>query len=106
MKIRKGDKVLIISGKYRSKTGKVLDVKPKENKIRVEGVNLIKKHSRPKREGEKGQIVEMPAFFNVSNVKIVCSKCGKAARIGFEISKEKDGKKSKVRICKKCGQVI
>ncbi|HNZ83741.1 MAG TPA: 50S ribosomal protein L24 [Candidatus Pacearchaeota archaeon] len=106
MKIKKGDKVLIISGKDRAKTGKVLDAKPNENKIRVEGVNLIKKHSKPKREGEKGQVVETPAFFHVSNVKIICPKCGKGTRITFEITKEKEGKKSKVRICKKCGQVM
>ncbi len=106
MKIKKGDKVLIISGKDRSKTGKVLDVKRFENKIRVEGVYLIKKHSKPKRQGEKGQVVSMPSFFDASNVKIVCPKCGKAARIGFEISKTQEGKRSKARICKKCGQTI
>lgn len=106
MKIKKGDKILIISGKYRGKTGKVLDINTKEAKIRAEGVNLIKKHSKPKREGEKGQVVELPAYFDISNAKLVCPKCGKATRVGYEISKVKGEKRSKSRICKKCGQLI
>jgi large subunit ribosomal protein L24 len=101
MKIKKGDTVLVISGKYRGKTGKVLRAFPEERKILVEGVNLIKKHQRPKRAGEKGQIIEMPSPIDVSNVKLICPKCGKATRIGYKIS---GGKKS--RICKKCGQEI
>ena len=106
MKIKKGDKVLIISGKDRAKTGKVLDVKKTEGKIRVDGIFLIKKHARPKKQGEKGQVVSMPAFFSASNAKVVCPKCGKATRVGYEISKGNEGKRSKTRICKKCGQVI
>lgn len=105
MKIKKGDKVLVIAGKYRGKTGKVLACKPSLEKIKVEGINIVKKHARPRKQGEKGQIVEMPSFFDVSNVKIVCTKCGKGTRIGIEVA-EKNGKKEKSRICKKCGQVI
>jgi len=101
MKIRKGDTVLIISGKDRGKRGKVLEVLPKENRLLVEGVNLRKKHQRPKKSGEKGQIVTMPSFISISNVKLICSKCGKATRVGYKIEKE-----VKVRICKKCGQEI
>jgi large subunit ribosomal protein L24 len=101
MKIKKGDTVLVICGKYRGKTGKVLKVLPKEGKILVEGVNIVKKHQRPKREGEKGQIVELPAPIDISNVKLICPNCKKATRVGYKISK---GKKS--RICKKCGQEI
>jgi len=101
MKIKKGDQVLIISGKYRAKKGKVLRVLPKKDKIVVEGVNIVKKHVRPKKTGEKGQIVEMPSPFHVSNVKLICSKCGKATKVGFKIS----GKK-KCRVCKKCGKEI
>jgi large subunit ribosomal protein L24 len=101
MKVKKGDTVLIISGKDRGKTAKILKSLPKEQKILIEGVNLKKKHVRPKREGEKGQVVQLPAPMNVSNVKIVCPKCGKATRIGYKI--EKDIKK---RICKKCNQDI
>jgi large subunit ribosomal protein L24 len=101
MKIRKGDTVLIISGKDRRRKGKVLKAFPKELKILVEGMNLKKKHVRPKREGEKGQIVQIPAPIPVSNVKLVCPKCTKPTRVGYKITENK-----KSRICKKCGKEI
>ena len=101
MKIRKGDTVLIISGKERGRKGKVIEAFPKKRRIIIEGTNLRKKHVKPKKSGEKGQIVETPASINISNTKLICSKCGKAARIGYKI----EGKK-KYRICKKCGQEI
>jgi len=101
MKIKKGDQVLIISGKDRGRKGKIIEAFPKEARIVVEGTNLRKKHMKPKKEGEKGQIVEMPAPLDVSNVKLICSKCGKPARIGYKIEGEK-----KYRICKKCGGEI
>ena len=101
MKVKKGDSVLIISGKDKGRTGKIMKAIPKELKVLVEGINLKKKHVRPKRDGEKGQVVEIPAALNVSNVKVICPKCGKATRIGYTI--EKDIKK---RVCKKCKQEI
>ncbi|MFQ6049944.1 MAG: 50S ribosomal protein L24 [Candidatus Paceibacterales bacterium] len=101
MKIHKGDTVLIISGKYRGKKSKILRVFPKERRILVEGVNLVKKHQKPKRTGEKGQIVEMPSPIDVSNAKLICSKCGKATRAGYKMVEGK-----KYRICKKCGKEI
>jgi len=101
MKIKKGDTVLIISGKDRGRKGKVIEALPKENKLFVEGINLRKKHMKPKKSGEKGQIVETPAPLNSSDVKLICSKCGKAARTGYKL----EGKK-KYRICKKCGQEV
>jgi large subunit ribosomal protein L24 len=101
MKFKKGDTILVISGKDKGRTAKILKSLPKENKILVEGINLKKKHVRPKREGEKGQVVEIPAAMNTSNVKIICTKCGKATRVGYKI--EGDSKK---RICKKCLQEI
>lgn len=99
MKIKKGDTVLIISGKDRGKKAKVLKVFPEEKRILVEGINLRKKHLKPKKAGEKGQTVQLPAPLDVSNAKFICSKCGKATRIGFKIVEKK-----KFRICKKCGQ--
>src|SRR4030042_3244810 len=99
MKIKKNDIVLIISGKDRGRKGKVLKAFPQENKIMVEGINLRKKHIKPKRSGEKGQIIEVSVPIDISNVKFVCPKCGKTTKIGYEI-KEKE----KYRICKKCGQ--
>jgi len=91
--------VLVISGKDRGKKGKVLQVFPKENRVMVEGVNLRKKHRKPKKSGEKGQIITLPGSVSVSNVKLVCSKCGKPTRGGYKIVEKK-----KFRICKKCGQ--
>ncbi len=103
MKIKKGDTVLIISGKDRGKKGKVLYVLPKEGKVSVEGVNLLKKHVSPEKQkqqqkGKKtGQIVEFPAPISVSNVKLLCPKCNKGTRVG---------KENKERVCKKCKQKI
>lgn len=101
MFIRKNDTVLIISGKDRGKKGKVLFVLPKAEKLLIEGVNLKKKHQRPKKQGEKGQVVVMPGPISASNAKLICSKCGKASRVGL-----KSSGKNKVRICKKCNQEI
>jgi len=101
MKIKKGDTVLIISGKDRGKKGKVLNSFPKEGRVIIEGVNLRKKHKRGRRSGEKGQIIHLPAPVNISNVKFICQKCGKATRIGYKIVEDK-----KYRVCKKCGQEI
>jgi large subunit ribosomal protein L24 len=101
MKIKKGDTALITSGKDRGRKGKVLEVFPKQSRILVEGMNLRKKHQKPKRSGEKGQIVEMPAPIHISNVKLICPKCGKAGRIKYKIIEGK-----KYRICNKCGQEI
>ncbi len=101
MKIRKNDQVLIISGKDKGRKGKVIEVFPKQGRIVIEGINLRKKHMKPKKSGEKGQIVETPAPLNVSDVKVICSKCGKAVRTGYKLK----GKK-KYRICKKCGQEV
>ena len=101
MKIKKGDTVLIISGKDRGKKAKVLEVFPKEKRVIAEGVNIRKKHVKPKRSGEKGQIVQLPGSIDISNIKFICSKCGKATRVGFKIIEKK-----KFRVCKKCGQEI
>ena len=101
MKVKKGDQVLIISGKDKGRTGKVTRALPKDRMILVEGINLKKKHVRPKKEGEKGQVVDIPAALDVSNIKLICPKCGKAIRVAYEI---KDGIKK--RICKKCKSEI
>ncbi len=101
MKIHKNDQVLIISGKDKGRKGKVIEALPKQGRLVIEGINLRKKHMRPKKSGEKGQIVEMPVPLNVSDVKVICSKCGKAVRTVYKLK----GKK-KYRICKKCKQEI
>jgi large subunit ribosomal protein L24 len=120
MKIKKGDKVQIISGKDKGKTGKVLQVFASRNKASVEGLNLLIKHMRPKRQGQKGQRIEFPAPLSISNLMLVCPKCGKPSRVGYKYvevaktsnisvdqeNKEPKKKNKKIRICKKCQQVV
>lgn len=104
MKLKKGDNVLVISGKDRGKAAKVLRSFPKEMKVLVEAINLKSKRMRPKKQGEKGQMIKIPAPIDISNVKFICPKCGKAARIGYKIEKDpaKGGRSKKFRVCKKC----
>ncbi|MBZ1345077.1 MAG: 50S ribosomal protein L24 [Candidatus Nealsonbacteria bacterium] len=99
MKIKKGDTVLIILGKDRGRKGKVLKIIPEKESLIVEGINIKKKHIRPKKGGEKGRIVQIAAPIHISNAKLICSKCGKPSRIGYKIIEKK-----KNRICKKCGR--
>lgn len=101
MKIKTNDKVKIITGKDKGKEGKVIQIFKKEDKIVVEGINLLKKHMRSGKQGEKGQIIELPAPFHVSNVKVICPKCGLAVRVA-----SKEEAKLKKRVCKKCQQFI
>ncbi len=100
-KIKKGDTVLIVKGKDKGKKGKVIKVIPKEARIIVEGVNLVKKHLKPKRVGEKGKIVEIPAPLSWANVRLICPSCSKPTKVGFKFEREK-----KVRYCKKCNKSI
>lgn len=97
MKIKTGDSVMIISGKDRAKTGKILRSFPRENKIIIEGLNLVKKHQRPRRQGQKGEVISLPSPVNISKVMLICRHCKKPSRMGLI---NKDGKK--IRICKKC----
>ena len=101
MKIRKGDTILITAGKDRGRKAKVITVFPQRKKIVAEGINLRKKHIKPKKSGGKGQVVELPGQFDASNARIICPKCGKPVRVGYKIEK-----KRKYRFCKKCGQEI
>lgn len=105
MKIKKNDNVKILSGKDKGKTGKVLQVLPAQGRASVEGLNLLIKHLRPRRSGEKGQRIEFPAFMDASNLALVCPKCGRATRVGAKLIKEGD-KAKKYRVCKKCQEII
>ena len=96
--VKKGDNVLVVAGKDKAKTGKVLEVSPKDGKVLVENVNIVTKHNKPKSQQDKGGIVKKPAAIDASNVMVVCPSCGKATRVAHT---EVDGKK--VRTCKKCG---
>ena len=97
MNIQKGDTVKIMAGKDRGKTGKVLKVVPKSSKVTVEGANMYKKHQRPKKQGEKGEIINITRPLPASNVMVICTNCKKPSRVGHRF----DGD-AKVRYCKKC----
>ena len=101
MKIKKNDQVLIIAGDDKGKKGKVLRSIPTVRKVVVEGANLVRKHVKPKKQGQKGQVVSTPRAVQISNVKLVCPKCGKPTRVGYESAGDE-----KYRVCKKCGAKI
>ena len=98
MHVKRGDVVKVISGKDKGKEGKIITAIPEKNKVVVEGVALVKKHQKARRQGEESGIIKVEAAIDASNVMRVCPKCGKAARTGVKILE--DG--SKVRYCKKC----
>lgn len=97
MDIKKNDIVKIIIGKDKGKEGKVLDIDAKKGKVLVEGLNVYKKHKRPKKQGEKGEIINLPRSMEASNVMIKCPNCGKPTRISHKVTG-----KVKSRHCKKC----
>ncbi|MEK7500962.1 MAG: 50S ribosomal protein L24 [Patescibacteria group bacterium] len=101
MKIKKGDTVKILAGKERGKTGKVIRVMPAEAKLVVEGLNLHKKHARSRQAERKGEVVLVPGALNSAKVALVCPRCGRVTRVGYEII---NGQKN--RICKKCRQMV
>lgn len=105
MKIKKGDTVLIKKGKDKNKIGKIVFVFTEKNKVVIDGLNIRKKHIKPKKQGEKGQTIEIPGAISNSNVMLVCSKCKKVTRPRIEIEK-KENKNIKRRICKKCEKEI
>jgi len=102
MKVRKNDNVVVIAGKDRGKKGKVRQALPKENRVVVEGVNMVKRHMRPRGTARQAGIIEREAPIHVSNVMLLCTKCNRPTRIGFRSLE--DGKK--VRICRRCEGVI
>jgi large subunit ribosomal protein L24 len=102
IKLKRGDTVLIISGKDRGKTGKIEKVLPKTNQILVTGVNIIKKHTRPTKKNPHGGIIQINKPISVANVMLICPQCNKPTRIGFKML---DGGK-KLRVCKKCKESV
>ena len=98
MKIRKGDRVQVLSGKDRGKEGEVTRVLPTEGKVIVDGLNVVKKHQRATRATMQGGIIDKEMPIAVDSVAIICGSCGKPTRIGYRF--ESDG--TKVRICRKC----
>jgi large subunit ribosomal protein L24 len=102
MILKKNDKVMVISGKEKGKVGKILKIFSKKNRVIVEKVNYIKRHTRPGGKVSKGGIIEKEAPLHVSNVMLICGKCTDPVRVGFQ--KQTDGET--VRICKKCGEIL
>ena len=95
--IRKGDEVMVMNGKDRGRTGRVVNVLPRENRVMVEGIARAKKATRPSRKRQQGGIIDIEQFINLSNVQIVCKSCNRPTRVGHRLE---DG--VKVRICRKC----
>ena len=101
MRIKKGDTVQILSGNDKGKTGEVLEVIPKTSRVIVKGVNIRKKHVKPRKQGEEGGIIPVECSIHSSKVNIVCPKCNKPTRVAV-----KKDDKEKIRVCKKCGATI
>lgn len=102
MKIKKNDMLLVTAGKNKGKKGKVRQALPKENKVLIEGVNMIKRHSRARGAARQAGIIELEAPIHISNTMLVCNKCDKPSRVGFRLLE--DGKK--VRFCRSCNELI
>jgi large subunit ribosomal protein L24 len=102
LKIRKGDRVRVLSGKDKGKEGAVMRTLPREGKVIVDGVNVARKSQRPTRTTQQGGIIDKDMPIQVSNVALVCPSCGKPTRVGYTI--DKSGQKA--RVCKKCGGEI
>ena len=98
MRVKKGENVQVLSGNDKGKTGEILEVIPKADKIIVKDVNIRKKHVKARKQGDESGIISVECAIPASKVSVVCPKCGKATRVGYSVEKDK-----KVRICKKCG---
>lgn len=106
MRLKTGDNVKVTTGKNRGKTGKITQIFREAGRVVVDGVNVAKRHLRPQKRGEKGQLVEFFAPISVANVMLVCPKCGKPTRANLKTVVEPTGKEKKLRVCKKCHETI
>ena len=102
MRVKTGDMVVVIAGKELGKQGKVLRVFPRRQRLAVEKINMIKRHTRPSQQNQQGGIIEKEGTLHVSNVMLLCNKCDKGVRVGSKVLD--DG--SKVRVCRSCGEQI
>jgi large subunit ribosomal protein L24 len=101
IRLKKGDQVLVITGKEKGKRGRIITVYPKESMVTIEGLHLVKKHRRPRRAGQKGEIVLLPRPVNIAKVQLVCPKCSQPTRVA-----RKSVENRHARICKKCESEI
>jgi len=107
MRIKKDDSVIVLAGNYKGKTGKVLKVYPKKNRVIIEGVNIRKRHTKPNQANPQGGIIEKEATINVSNIMLLDPKSNEPTRIGSKIIiDDKTGKKKIVRVSKKSGEML
>lgn len=103
--VKTGDTVVVLSGKNKGKEGKVLQVSPKEQKVIVEGVNMVTKHVKPRRMGDPGGRIQAEGAIRASKVMLKCPSCKKATRLAHKIVGEGE-KQKKLRLCKKCGETF
>lgn len=101
MKLLKGDNVVMLSGKDRGKKAKILAVFAESGKVVVEGLNMIKRHTKARKQGQSGQIVSKERAVSAASVAIICKACGKVTRVGYSMEGDK-----KTRICKKCKSTV
>jgi large subunit ribosomal protein L24 len=108
MHVKTGDEVLVITGKDKGKRGKIRESIPADNRVIVEGLNIIKRHTKARGPGKPGGIIEKEAPIQVSNVMLICPKCGRASRTGHRFLEETDhkGRARKVRVCKACDENV
>lgn len=105
-RLRKDDKVEVLTGKDKGKIGKVLRIMRKKDRVLIENVNMVKRHTKANPySGQAGGIVEKEAPIHVSNVAVVCTACAKGTRVGYKLTEE-GGQVRKLRFCKKCGEII
>ena len=104
--VKKDDTVLILSGDDKGKQGKVLAVSPKEGKVIVEGLNMIKKHVKPRKPGDPSGIIEAEGAMYADKVQVICPACKKPTRVAHKKVTNDAGKERSVRICKKCGETL
>ncbi len=102
MHVHRDDTVLVLTGKDRGKKGRIIRLFPLKNKALIEKINMVKRHTRPNQQMPQGGIVEKESPIHISNLKVICSKCGKPTRVGYK----KLNENKSTRICKKCGEIL
>jgi len=106
MHIKRDDTVIVMSGDDKGKRGKVMEVSPKEGKVIINGVHVVSKHTKPKKQGDAGGIIKVEGAIYASKVQLYCSKCNKPTRVNQKFVEGKDGATTKVRVCAKCGEKL
>jgi len=106
LNVKAGDTVKVITGVDKNKEGKIKTAFPKTGRVIVDGVNMVKRHQKPRGQGMPGGIIEKEAAISASNVMIICPHCKKATRVGHKFVETESAKPRKIRVCKKCGESL